>query len=88
MKRFDMEIQPRRYYMGQGESYEVSPYESTNGEWVQWDDVRELNASNAKLIQALEAIIKLGEGIPDPTYEVEIAKTALDDILNNIEGTK
>lgn len=83
MKRYDMELEPGPYYTGEGESYTIYPYESTNGEWVKWDDVQELNAYNAKLIQALEAIIKLGEEIPDPTYEVEIAKTALDAILNN-----
>lgn len=77
----------KRYEIDSG-YYNYDVEESPDGEWVRWDDVRELNASNAKLIQALEAIIKLDEGIPDPTYEVEIAKTALDDILNNIEGTK
>lgn len=46
-------------------------------------DVEKLEESHTKLIQALEAIIKLGEGIPDPTYEVEIAKAALDGILKN-----
>lgn len=57
MKRFDMEIQSQPYYMGdddEGESYTVSPYESTKGDWVQWDDVSKLEESHSELLQALE----------------------------------
>lgn len=42
MKRYDMDIRNTPYYSGPGESYEVSSYESTNGDWVKWDDVQEL----------------------------------------------
>lgn len=52
MKRFDMEIQPERYYMGEGESYAVFPCESTNGDWVQWDDVAKLEESHERLLKA------------------------------------
>lgn len=57
MKRFDMEIQPQRYYMGEGESYDVSPYESTNGEWVQWDDVAELEAERNALLDIVHRFV-------------------------------
>lgn len=52
-----MELQPRQYYMGQGESYEVSPYESTNGDWCKSEDVAKLEAINAKLLHALKQIV-------------------------------
>lgn len=55
MKRFDMEIQPQPYYMGEGESpLTVSTYESTNGDWVQWHDVAKLEESHFELLKALE----------------------------------
>ena len=58
MKRFDMEIQPQRYYMGEGESYEVSPYESTKGDWVQWDDVAKLEESHERLLKASSDLLR------------------------------
>lgn len=77
MKRFDMEIQPQQYYMGEGESHAVSPYESTNGEWVQWDDVQEL-------IQTLKDARLVVDGVCEG-YLVTLRK--IDKVLNNIEGT-
>jgi len=54
MKRFDMEIQPQRYYMGEGESYAVSPYESTNGDWVKCEDVSKLQSLIERIISDIE----------------------------------
>lgn len=42
MKRFDMEVRPDHSYYGEGERYEVNPYETKDGDWVKWDDVQEL----------------------------------------------
>ena len=58
MKRFDMEIQPEKYYMGEGESYAVSPYESTNGDWVKWDDVAKLEESHERLLKASSDLLR------------------------------
>ena len=79
MKRFDMEIQPQRYYMGEGESYEVSPYESTSGDWVQWDDVQEL-------IHALKESRDLIEGVCEEYRAYRPLLNKIDKVLNSIEG--
>lgn len=73
MKRFDMEIQPQRYYMGKGQSYTISPYKSTNGDWVKWDDAQEL----------LEALKEIRD-VTDARSRWSIACAA----IAKFEGTK
>jgi len=61
MKRFDMEIQSQPYFMGdddEGESDTVSPCESTNGDWVQWDDVAKLEESRERLLKASSDLLR------------------------------
>ena len=54
MKRFDMEVRPDHSYYGEGERYEVNPYETKDGDWVKWEDVAKLEESNAQLLDALK----------------------------------
>jgi len=85
MKRFDMEIQPQPYYMGEGESpLTVSPYESTNGDWVKWDDVQKLieTLNKARRFEARPFVNRAAE---DKEYRKILNK--IDKVLNNIEGT-
>lgn len=81
MKRFDMEIEPERYYMGEGESYAVFPYESTNGDWVKWDDVQEL-------IETLKDARLVVDSVCDEYRGYLVTLRKIDKVLNNIEGAK
>ena len=81
MKRFDMELEPGPYYTGEGESYVVSPYESTNGDWVQWDDVQEL-------IQTLKEARLVVDGVCEEYRAYRPLLKKIDKVLNSIEGTK
>lgn len=80
MKRYDMELEPGPYYTGEGESYTISPYESTNGEWVKWDDVHEL----IKTLKKTRRFV--GRACEDEEYRRILNK--IDKVLNNIEGNK
>jgi len=56
MKRYDIDVQPDRSYYGQGERFEAFAYESEQGDWVRQEDVEDLLALNAEMLEALEAI--------------------------------
>jgi len=94
MKRFDMEIQPQPYYMGEGESpLTVSPYESTNGDWVQWDDVQELEESHQRLLDALKLVLENDMGNYKTADEFggyvldEDVRLSVQDAISKSEGT-
>lgn len=96
MKRFDMEVQPDRSYYGEGERWEVNPYEIANGDWVKWDDVQELvdtlkeargvvnGAADYYLSSAYIKPIRFGSD-EYTGYLVMIRK--IDNVLNKIEVT-
>lgn len=85
MKRFDMEIQPQRYYMGEGESYVVSPYESTNGDWVKWYDVQELKQSLTELLDVARSLVETDEDDYYKDYRM-VAREARK-VIAKFEGT-
>ena len=73
MKRFDMEVRPDHSYYGEGDQYEVNPYETKNGDWVKWDDAQ-------KLLEALKEI----RDVTDARSRWSIARAA----IAKFEGTK
>lgn len=54
MKRFNMEVQPDRSYYGEGERWEVNPYEIANGDWVKCEDVSKLQSLIERIIGDIE----------------------------------
>jgi hypothetical protein len=59
MKRYDIDVQPDRSYYGQGERFEAFAYESGQGDWVRQEDVEDLLALNAQMLEALEEGVKV-----------------------------
>ena len=58
MKRYDIDVQPDRSYYGEGTTFIPVSYESVQGDWVRQEDVEALQALNAQMLDALEALLE------------------------------
>jgi hypothetical protein len=76
-----MEVRPDHSYYGDGERWEVNPYEIANGDWVKWDDVQEL-------VDTLKEARLVVDGVCDEYTGYLVTLRKIDNVLNKIEGTK
>ena len=81
MKRFDMEVRLDHSYYGEGEQYEVNPYETKDGDWVKWDDVQEL-------LEALKEIRDVTDGRNNSVIGQDRAFSIARAAITKFEGTK